>query len=150
MGLHKTLAPLGNINVKFDVNYESNGGDIYLCVHGWTKDPLVEYFIVDSWGDWRPPGGTSRGQIKIDDDIYDIYSTFKINYPSIDGFKSFSQFWSVRRNKRTSGTISVNKHFDAWTKRDMRLGKLYEALLSIEGYRSSGKAIVLENTITEG
>jgi hypothetical protein len=62
---------LGNINVKFNVNYQPNGNS-YLCVYGWTRQPLIEYYIVDSWGTWRPPGGSSRGQIWVDGDNYDI------------------------------------------------------------------------------
>ena len=140
---------LGNINVKFNVNYQPSGNS-YLCVYGWTRQPLIEYYIVDSWGTWRPPGGASRGQIWVDGDNYDIYVTDRINQPSIDGTRTFKQFWSVRKNKRTYGTISVNKHFDAWTKKGMNLGKMYEASLTVEGYQSSGKAYVYENTITGG
>ena len=145
----KTWQQLGSIAVKYNVDYQPNGNS-YMCVYGWTRNPLIEYYIVDSWGSWRPPGGQSRGTINVDDGTYDIYVTDRINQPSIDGTSTFKQFWSVRTQKKTQGTISVDKHFSAWTSKNMQLGKMYEAALTIEGYQSSGKATVNQNDITGG
>ena len=145
----KTWQELGNISVNYSVDYKPNGNS-YLCVYGWTRYPLVEYYIVDSWGTWRPPGGSPQGTINVDGGNYDIYITDRIDQPSIDGQATFKQFWSVRTEKRTSGTISVTKHFDAWTKRNMNLGKMYEASLTIEGYQSSGYANVNQNYVIGG
>ena len=121
-----------------------------MCVYGWTRSPLIEYYIVDSWGSWRPPGTQSRGTITVDGGTYDIYTSDRINQPSIDGTATFKQFWSVRTDKKTSGTISVDKHFQAWSSKGMELGKMYEAALTIEGYQSSGSATVNQNDITGG
>ena len=145
----KTWQQLGTISVKYNVDYQPNGNS-YMCVYGWTRSPLIEYYIVDSWGSWRPPGGQSRGTINVDDGTYDIYVTDRINQPSIDGTSTFKQFWSVRTQKKTQGTISVDKHFSAWTSKNMQLGKMYEASLTIEGYQSSGKATVNQNDVTGG
>ena len=145
----KTWQQLGSISVKYNVDYQPNGNS-YMCVYGWTRSPLIEYYIVDSWGSWRPPGGQSRGTINVDGGTYDIYVTDRINQPSIDGTSTFKQFWSVRTQKQTQGTISVDKHFSAWTSNNMQLGKMYEAALTIEGYQSSGKATVNQNDVTGG
>jgi len=145
----KTHQQLGNISVNYGCNYQPNGNS-YLCVYGWTVDPLVEYYIVDSWGSWRPPGATSKGTITVDGGTYDIYETTRINQPSIRGTATFQQYWSVRTSKRTSGTISVSQHFNAWENRGMRLGKMYEVALCVEGYQSSGNANVYSNTINVG
>ena len=145
----KTWQQLGSISVKYNVDYQPNGNS-YMCVYGWTRSPLIEYYIVDSWGSWRPPGGQSRGTINVDGGTYDIYVTDRINQPSIDGTSTFKQFWSVRTQKQTQGTISVDKHFSAWTSNNMQLGKMYEAALTIEGYQRSGKATVNQNDITGG
>ena len=145
----KTWQQLGSISVKYNVDYQPNGNS-YMCVYGWTRNPLIEYYIVDSWGSWRPPGGQSRGTINVDGGTYDIYVTDRINQPSIDGTSTFKQFWSVRTQKQTQGTISVDKHFSAWTSKNMQLGKMYEASLTIEGYQSSGKATVNQNDVTGG
>lgn len=145
----KTWDQLGTISVAYNVDYRPNGNS-YMCVYGWTRNPLIEYYIVDSWGSWRPPGSGSMGTINVDGGTYDIYTTDRINQPSIDGTATFKQFWSVRTEKKTSGTISVSDHFKAWTSKGMRLGLMYEAALTIEGYQSSGSATVNQNDITGG
>lgn len=145
----KTYNQIGNISVNYGCDYQPNGNS-YLCVYGWTVDPLVEYYIVDSWGTWRPPGANSKGQITVDGGTYDVYETTRVNQPSIQGNTTFKQYWSVRTSKRTSGVISVTEHFKAWERMGMRCGKLYEAALNVEGYQSSGKANVYKNIITIG
>ena len=143
----KKYNQIGDITVEYGVDYQPNGNS-YMCVYGWSRNPLIEYYIVDSWGSWRPPGGESKGKIEVDGGTYDIYVTTRVDQPSIDGNTTFNQYWSVRTSKRTSGTISVTEHFKAWEKLGMELGNLYEASLTIEGYQSSGKAEVYANKIT--
>ena len=145
----KTYQQLGNISVDYGCNYQPNGNS-YLCVYGWTKSPLVEYYIVESWGTWRPPGATSKGTITVDGGTYDVYETTRVNQPSIEGDTTFQQYWSVRTSKRTSGTISVSDHFKAWENKGMRMGKMYETALTVEGYQSSGSANVYQNDIKVG
>ena len=145
----KTWQQLGTISVAYNVDYRPNGNS-YMCVYGWTRSPLIEYYIVDSWGSWRPPGSNSMGTINVDGGTYDIYVTDRINQPSIDGNTTFKQFWSVRTQKKTSGVISVSKHFEAWTSKGLNLGLMYEASLTIEGYQSSGSATVNQNDVTGG
>lgn len=145
----KTYSQIGNISIDYGCTYNPSGNS-YLCVYGWSRNPLVEYYIVDSWGTWRPPGATSMGQIYVDGGTYDVYKTTRVNQPSIDGTSTFDQYWSVRTSKRTSGTISVTEHFKAWEKLGLRLGNLYEVALCVEGYQSSGNANVYKNNITIG
>lgn len=145
----QTHQQLGNISVNYGATYSPNGNS-YLCIYGWTTSPLVEYYIVDSWGSWRPPGASSKGTITVDGGTYDIYETTRTNQPSIKGTQTFQQYWSVRTSKRTSGTISVSQHFNAWENRGMRLGKMYEVALTVEGYQSSGSANVYSHTLSIG
>ena len=124
-----------------------------MCVYGWTRNPLMEYYIVEGWGDWRPPGndGERKGTVTLNGNTYDIAKTMRYNQPSIEGTKTFPQYWSIRqtsgsRNNTTNymkGTIDVSKHFDAWSKAGLDMsGTLYEVSLNIEGYRSNGSANV--------
>ncbi len=145
----QTYSQIGNISIDYGCDFQPNGNS-YLCVYGWSVDPLVEYYIVDSWGTWRPPGAYSKGQITVDGGTYDVYQTERVNQPSIQGNTTFQQYWSVRTSKRTSGTISVTEHFKAWERMGMKMGKLTEAALNVEGYQSSGKANVYKNNITIG
>lgn len=145
----KTHQQLGNISVDYGVSYYPSGNS-YLCVYGWTTNPLVEYYIVESWGDWRPPGATSKGTITVDGGTYDIYETTRTNQPSIIGTATFQQYWSVRRSKKTSGTISVSEHFKAWESRGMQMGNMYEVALTVEGYQSSGSADVYSHSLSIG
>ncbi len=145
----KTHQQLGTITLDYAANYQPSGNS-YLAVYGWTVDPLVEYYIIDSWGNWRPPGATSKGQITVDGATYDVYETTRVNQPSIKGNTTFQQYWSVRTSKRTSGTISVSEHFKAWEKMGMKMGKMYEISLVVEGYQSSGRADITAMSLNVG
>lgn len=127
--------------VTYAATYQP-AGNSYLGVYGWLTNPLVEYYIVDSWGSWRPPGGTSVGVINSDDGTYDLYQTQRINQPSIQGLATFYQYWSVRTSKRTSGTVTVANHLRAWKSKGWVVGEMHEVSLSVEGYQSSGTASV--------
>lgn len=149
----QTYEKLGNISVDYGVDYQPEGNS-YMCVYGWTREPLIEYYIVESWGSWRPPGAPfAIGNVTVDGAVYDIYKTTRIEQPSIDDIQTFDQYWSVRREKpsgdgtRCEGTISVSKHFDAWKKCGLELGKMYETALTIEGYQSKGKAEIYKNDL---
>jgi endo-1,4-beta-xylanase len=145
----QTHQQIGNISISYSATYQPNGNS-YLCVYGWTVDPLIEYYIVDSWGSWRPPGASSKGTFSMDGGTYDIYETTRVNQPSIIGNTTFKQYWSVRTSKRTSGTISVSEHFKKWESLGMTMGKFDEVSLTVEGYQSSGSANVTSNVLTIG
>lgn len=126
--------------INFSGTYSPNGNS-YLAIYGWTRNPLIEYYIVESFGTYNPSTGASKkGEVTVDGSVYDIYTSTRTNAPSIDGNRTFQQFWSVRRNKRASGSVNTGAHFQAWRNAGMNLGSHDYQILAVEGYFSSGSA----------
>lgn len=133
--------------VIYSANYNPQGNS-YLSIYGWFRNPLVEYYIIESWGNWRPPGVGSKGSFETDSGTYDIYQNQRTG-PSIDGDnKTFQQYWSVRKSKRTKGVITCGNHFDAWEKKGMKIGTFYEVSFNVEAYQSPGGKADVTVTMT--
>ena len=144
--LHENL---GDIFVSYAADFEPDGNS-YLCVYGWSLEPLVEYYVIEGWGSWHPTGDDLMGTITVDGGTYDVYVTMRIEEASINGTQTFPQFWSVRTDMRTEGTISLSEHFKAWESMGMELGNLFEVAFCVEGIDSSGEANVYEHLLTIG
>lgn len=140
---------LGKITVEFAANYNPQGTS-YLCVYGWTRDPLVEYYIVEKFNNYDPSTGTSNlGNVNLDGSSYKLCSKQVTGQPSIEGDRTnFTQFWSVRSSQRTSGTVTISEHFKAWESKNLKLGKMHEISFCVEGYDCSGSATVTKNILT--
>lgn len=153
LGSRKTYDEFGNISIDYKSEYNiTNGSVSYLCVYGWTIDPLIEFYVVENYGSYKPPGGTGyKGTIEVDGGTYEVYVATRVEQPSIQGTKTFEQYFSVRVDKRTEGTITLSDHFKAWEEMGLDMsGKMYEVSLCVEGYKSSGNANVYSHVLTVG
>jgi endo-1,4-beta-xylanase len=105
-------------------------------------------FTLHFVGTYNPStGATKKGTLVSDGDTYDVFTNQRNNAPSIEGTSTFQQFWSVRRTKRSTGTVTLANHFNAWAAFGMKLGSHDYQILAVEGYFSSGNA---DLTISEG
>ncbi|KAF9459224.1 xylanase A [Collybia nuda] len=134
--------------INYSGTYQPNGNS-YLAVYGWTRNALIEYYVVESYGSYNPSSAAQRkGTVSCNGASYDVLSTWRYNAPSIDGTQTFQQFWSVRNPKKQpggsiSGTVDTGCHFRAWSSFGMNLGSSHNyQIVATEGYQSSGSATI--------
>ncbi|CAG8983550.1 hypothetical protein HYALB_00004351 [Hymenoscyphus albidus] len=120
-------------------------GNAYLIVYGWTTNPLVEYYIVESYGTHKPSDSTKavmKGNLTSDGGTCEIMTKMRVNKPSIQGTATFPQFWSIITDKRVGGTVTTGNHFEAWRKAGLKLGSHNYMVVAVEGQDSNGTATV--------
>lgn len=133
--------------IKYAARYEPKGPG-YLAIYGWTRNPLIEYYVIEAHGDlaanepWTP-----KGNFTSEEGTYEVFTSTRVNKPSIEGTRTFQQYWSVRTEQRTSGTVDMKRHFDEWRKLGMRLGSHNYQLVAVESFTNgnnvgSGQASV--------
>jgi len=138
-----------NVYCGFNFQRSANGtagGTSYIGIYGWTRKPLIEWYIVEDWygdgaiGPARIGGNAEKkGEFTVDGATYFIYQALRVYEPSIDGTATFPQYFSVRQTPRRSGTISITEHFKEWERIGMQLGaNMYEAKFLVEAGGGTG------------
>jgi endo-1,4-beta-xylanase len=105
----------------------------------------VEDWFGNQWqSDTEPMGtgttqGTVMGSYTLDGATYQVHKSTRTNAPSIDGTRTFTQYFSIRQTLRKSGTISITEHFKKWAGLGMNLGNnMYEAKFLVEAGGGKG------------
>ncbi|EEB95856.1 hypothetical protein MPER_05110 [Moniliophthora perniciosa FA553] len=82
--------------INYSGTYQPNGNS-YLSVYGWTRNALIEYYVVESYGSYNPASAAQKkGTVTCDGASYDVLSTWRYNAPSIDGTPEHSsKFWEL-------------------------------------------------------
>lgn len=129
-----------NRNITFTGSTTHTAGTVLVSIYGWSKNPLVEYYIQEYTSDSKGSAqGTQKGTVECDGATYDIWEHQQVNQPSISGTTTFQQYISNRRTARPgSGTVTTKCHFDAWAKAGLNLGTMDYQVLATEGWGNAG------------
>lgn len=129
--------------------FQTDGNAAYIGLHGWTKNAVAEFYIIDGYGTWSPALGGFKilGEVTSDDGTYEVFQR-EINGVTAEGKAAlYNQIWSVRKDSRKEGTIDVTAHFRAWESLRLNVGDLFDISLTVEGYQSSGTAVFTQNDL---
>jgi endo-1,4-beta-xylanase len=140
--LKKYLLPLvlifGGRTITYDGTFNPTG-NAYLSVYGFTLNPLVEYYVLESHGTYNPGDVLQyKGSFESDGSIYKVYLVIRTS--NLNGEPVLRQYWSVRQNQRVSGSVNMQNHFDAWAGFGMGIGTHDFQIVSTEGYQSKGNS----------
>lgn len=130
---------------KVSLSGQKNIGYSFIGIYGWSEDPMIEYYIVDTWASQYKPGGTGwgwtkKGDYTVDGAAYEAWTHTQVDQWALHGKATFEQFYGVRKTGRSCGTIDITAHFAEWEKLGMKLGKMYEAKVLGEVGNGSGVA----------
>ncbi len=117
--------------------------------------PDYEFWIVEGWTSWRPPGiNGSIATLESDGYYYDIYKKSVFEIDESGRIKETIQLYSVLKSNpvqygkksKHKKSISFYKHLEAWKEAAPDLsGKLSRFSLSVHSYNASGSFTVNKN-----
>ncbi|KAF1952124.1 endo-beta-1,4-xylanase [Byssothecium circinans] len=130
--------------ITYSANYTATGGS-YLAVYGWLNAPQAEYYIVESHGTFDPCSSSTAsplGTVASDSGTYTVCKDTRTNQPFITGTSTFTQYWSVRQRKRTSGTVTTANHFAVWAENGFGNSDFNYQVVAVEAFSGEGSASV--------
>jgi endo-1,4-beta-xylanase len=123
------------------ITYTSNlsaSGISLIYIYGWTTNPLVEYYIIENTMGYQPTG-TQKGTLTSDGSAYAILMRYVNVVQHLGSPPVHSQYVSIRQSARTSGTVTLANHFNAWAAAGMKLGTFNYQVLAAESWYGSGQ-----------
>jgi len=91
---------------------------------------------MENYGPYKP-SGERKGTLNVDGGTYDVI-VVKVS-------ATYTQYWSIRQQKRSSGTVTTGAHYDYYRKVglpwDLAKNTTYQ-IVSVEGYKSQGSATI--------
>ena len=128
-------------NVGYLNHTSGQRGMTIAAFYGWTRSPLIEYYVLENWLNHRSTPGTLLGTVNSDGGTYEIWRANQ-NSHNIDGMGPFIQLKSVRTTPAPIGqnnTITFQNHVNAWGRVGQPMGSqwYYQAFI-IEGWESDG------------
>ncbi|KAH7109095.1 concanavalin A-like lectin/glucanase domain-containing protein [Dendryphion nanum] len=138
----------GARTIKYTGTYEAKGPG-YLAIYGWTRNPLIEYYVIEAHAELAAnEPWTSKGNFTFEDGTYEVFTSTRVNKPSIEGTRTFQQYWSVRTEQRIGGSVNMKRHFDEWAKLGMKLGNHDYMIVATEGFTNGNNAGSGKSSIT--
>lgn len=129
--------------VHYSGDFSPTQGAAYLSLYGWMENPIIEYYIVESYFRFNPStSGQFIASYESDGAIYDLYRYRRvqggINSPFITTYYSVRQ--QLKGTGAVEGTINTATHFKAWIDAGLEMGEQYSMILATEGYQGQGTA----------
>ncbi|MCL1989507.1 MAG: glycoside hydrolase family 11 protein [Defluviitaleaceae bacterium] len=129
-------------NLGFLEHHSGHQGMTIGAFYGWTRSPLIEYYVLDNWLNHRSTPGTLIGTVTSDGGTYEVWRANQ-NGHNINGMGPFVQIKSVRTTPRPMGqnnVITFQNHANAWASMGSPLGTEWSyQVYIIEGWESTGR-----------
>jgi endo-1,4-beta-xylanase len=102
-----------------------------------------ETYILENYGAYNPgSAGQRKGSLTVDGGTYDIYE--------VKRSATYIQYWSIRQQKRTSGTVTTGAHYDKYNSLGLHFNPATNAtyqIVSTEGYGSTGSSDITVGSV---
>ena len=146
---------IDELKIGYDTDVCISGSDAF-GVYLELRYPLAGCYIIEGWGDWRPPNYTGKlfsdlkplGTFESCGRTYEVYWNLTYVPTSIDGPSPHPQYWSVAcddeitpsEKSSSKHEINIKDHLEAWERFGLETGSLQNTFFYINGYNSSGYA----------